>query len=73
MRNSIVPPLVVVGVIMVVMFKPLIEGDKTIGYIMVGLVCLVGAITLMGAGARAIRRRRYRNRNYYRNNVDRYR
>jgi hypothetical protein len=55
------------------MFKPLIEGDKTIGYIMVGLVCLVGAITLMGAGARAIRRRRYRNRNYYRNNVDRYR
>jgi hypothetical protein len=71
--KSFAPPIVIVGLVLIAMFEPLMRGDKIAGTVLLVAVVLSGIITLIGAGARAVRRRRYRSRSYYNNNVDRYR
>jgi hypothetical protein len=71
--RTFVPPLAIVGLVFIAMFEPLMKGDKIAGTVLLVAVLLSGAITLIGAVARSVKRRRYNQRTYYRDHVDRYR
>jgi multisubunit Na+/H+ antiporter MnhB subunit len=63
-RFSFLPAIVVILLVLALMFKPLKEGDKVAGSVLLVAVVLSGLATLIGGISRG------RNR-YYRNNRNR--